>query len=414
MKVMFLFQGLPHYYNYVLNRLNRVPGLQVLNVIPRQTDRLPDGVYQTREDIEFRVCELDEYSFGGGTFFRGFWRLLITERPDVLVVTDAHLRGLYRAPATRAVLRLLGVPVILKTIPFRMETYDEARRRTSQYFRDNLTASPIRLLRLALSTLRRLWRLHAYRRQCRLPAAHVNYVEAAYDIFGSYGVEPERIFITYNSPDTDRLLEVRRRLLSEGVDKFVCAHRLIHVGRLARWKRVDLLLRAVARLRPSFPDLELLVIGSGPMANDWKQLAAELDLGASVRFLGGVYDPEELGRYLMTSAVYVLAGMGGLSINEAMCFGRPIVCSVCDGTERHLVQDGYNGYVFQDADLDDLCRCLTDLLRDPARTAEMGRNSLEIIAGRVNIHTVIAGYVRALNYVTGQSLEVAQPATEGP
>lgn len=64
----------------------------------------------------------------------------------------------------------------------------------------------------------------------------------------------------------------------------------------------------------------------------------------SIRFIGAVYDPEKLGAYMNESTVYVLAGMGGLSINDAMTYGMPVLCSVCDGTERDLVIDGKNGF----------------------------------------------------------------------
>jgi glycosyltransferase involved in cell wall biosynthesis len=405
MKVMFLFQGLPHYYNYVLNRLNDVEGLEIVNVIPHQAESLPMDVYQTDDGINFRVCRLFEYSFfGGGMFFRGFWKLLQKERPDVLVVTDAHIRGVRYDFRTFLARKWFGIPVILKTIPFRMVTYGDAVRHVKERFYRNATKSLLSLPLLSLSTVRRLYRIWAYRSLCRFPNAHVNYVEAAYELYGSYGVSQKRIFVTYNSPDTDRLLSVHKRLLDGGVLGDAHPHRIIHVGRLAEWKRVDLLLLAVSRLKPKFPDLDLLVIGYGPMEEPWKKLAVDLKIDKSVQFVGGVYDPIELGRYMMTSTVYVLAGMGGLSINEAMCFGMPIICSICDGTEKNLVIDGYNGYFFRDGDVDDLCLKIERVLLNPASRLEMGLHSLELIKNIININTVINGYISAFNFVTGQNI----------
>ena len=57
---------------------------------------------------------------------------------------------------------------------------------------------------------------------------------------------------------------------------------------------------------------------------------------------------KRLAKCFMKAQVYVLAGMGGLSINEAMCYSLPIVCSVCDGTEKHLVYENKNGHFFRD------------------------------------------------------------------
>jgi glycosyltransferase involved in cell wall biosynthesis len=236
--------------------------------------------------------------------------------------------------------------------------------------------------------------------------AHVNYLEDAYEILGSYGVGKRKIFITYNSPDTDILLNAfKEARLSEPIlpeNK----HRLIHVGRLVKWKKADLLIDAVARLKNKYPDLELVVIGDGPQLEDLKIQAANLALESSVLFVGGVYDPVFLGKYFIASSVYVLAGMGGLSINEAMCFNKPVVCSVCDGTEKKLVREDYNGKYFKDSNLDDLVQKLDYLLANPELIKQMGFNSGEIIKKEVNIHKVISGYVNAFNYVMKDNIKL--------
>jgi glycosyltransferase involved in cell wall biosynthesis len=388
MKVIFLFQGLPHYYNYVLNRLNRVEGLEVINVVPKISTNLGEGVYESREDVEYKLYELDEYRIGWNSFFfRLLWKLLLKERPDVIVASTPHLKGfLYNVP-TFIVRMLLGIRLILKSIPFRVPRYDVAKtgvRKLSRAF-----------IRVWLN--RFFW---------RLPNAHVNYIEDAYDIYGSYGVPREKIFITYNSPDTDRLLAVHETLLAERCKNQTRPHRFIHVGRLVEWKRVDLLLIALAGLKKKYPDADLLVIGDGPQSSALRNLAKTLGIDDSVQFLGGIYDPVELGRYLMSSAIYVLAGMGGLSINEAMCFGLPVICSVCDGTEKYLVKDGINGLFFREGDPWTLFEKIDFLFSRPEVCIQMGKKSLDIIREEINVHTVIRGYVRAFEFVTGKKLHV--------
>jgi glycosyltransferase involved in cell wall biosynthesis len=225
-------------------------------------------------------------------------------------------------------------------------------------------------------------------------------VEEGREVYGSYGVPPERTFVTFNSPDTDRLLAARDQIQREGAPR-KNLQRLIHVGRLIAWKRVDLLLRALAGLCVDYPDIEVAVVGSGPQEKEWRELAADLGVAARVSFLGGVYDPVELGRELMRSGIFVLAGMGGLALNDAMCFGLPVVCSVCDGTEKRLVEEGVNGLFFREGDAGDLEAKLRLLLESPDRCEEMGRRSLEKIRNEVNIHTVVERYVEAFEYVLG-------------
>ena len=90
--------------------------------------------------------------------------------------------------------------------------------------------------------------------------------------------------------------------------------------------------------------------------------------------------------------------MGGLSINDAMCFAKPVVCSVADGTEKRLVREGFNGHYFTNGDADSLTDRLDSLLSDPVRLRTFGDNSLKIIQEEINIHTVLREYVRAFEY----------------
>ena len=247
-------------------------------------------------------------------------------------------------------------------------------------------------MKLRVLTLLRTADLQLRKFAYNVPDAHVNYVDEAYAVYGSYGVPPDKIFITRNSPDTDALFAVRESLKSADPILPPCEHRLLHVGRLVAWKRVDMLLRAFTSVKKRYGGAELLVIGTGPEESKLKDLSAELKIDNAVRFLGGVYDPQLLGGYFMSSTIYVLAGMGGLSINEAMCFGLPIICSVGDGTEKKLVREDINGKYFKDGDEDDLTDKILYLFGRPETRKEMGLRSMEIVRNEINIHTVIDGY----------------------
>jgi glycosyltransferase involved in cell wall biosynthesis len=94
--------------------------------------------------------------------------------------------------------------------------------------------------------------------------------------------------------------------------------------------------------------------------------------------------------------------MGGLSINDAMIFGLPVICSVCDGTEKILVREGINGLLFENGNQNDLVKKILSLLENPFVARRMGIRSTEIIRDEINIHTVLKGYLDAFSYVTGK------------
>ena len=160
-----------------------------------------------------------------------------------------------------------------------------------------------------------------------------------------------------------------------------------------------MLIKVVAQLKNKYNDIELLIIGTGPQEKELKELVLKLNIENNIKFIGGIYDYHLLGRYLLDSTIYVLAGMGGLSINEAMCFNKPVVCSVCDGTEKKLVRDGFNGYLFKDADENDLQNKIDLLFSNPALIKEMGDHSEKIILEEININTVVDGYLNAFHFV---------------
>lgn len=176
--------------------------------------------------------------------------------------------------------------------------------------------------------------------------------------------------------------------------------RILHVGRLVSQKRVDLLLTAFRAVVARFPQAELLVVGDGPEAESFRVLTDTLGIVKNVTFAGAVYDPYELATHFLSSSVFVLPGLGGLSINEAMFYGLAVICSGGDGTERFLVREGFNGTFFNEGDMESLTRAMIALISDQNALAEMGRRSRGIIDREVNIHTVVREYVRAFRHAS--------------
>lgn len=399
MRVLFTFGGLPHYYNFVLNRLNEIKGVEIHVLIPdKKSDIIGKGVFQSESGIKFKVYKLPERkTWYGREFFTGFTRLISEVKPDIVVATWPYILGFVFLPFVLLQLKLNRIKLILKEIPFGIPKRKEALK---FYSEENLYSESTGKIRYNTSLLSMI-KIHllGYVRLIifNFVDAHVNYASSAFEIFESYGVKKEKIFITYNSPDTSRLFNAKKELESDNIP--FNNHRLIHIGRLVKWKRVDLLISAMAELKSVFADIELIIIGEGPEKDSLQEQVKEMGLADSVFFVGSKYEPLETGRYLLSSSVYVLAGMGGLSINEAMSFGKPVICSVCDGTEKELVKDGYNGYFFKEGDREDLAEKIKILLKNPELVKRMGENSFDIIKNKININSVLDGYQKAFNYV---------------
>jgi glycosyltransferase involved in cell wall biosynthesis len=166
-----------------------------------------------------------------------------------------------------------------------------------------------------------------------------------------------------------------------------------------KWKRVDLLLEAVAKVKEQVSDVNLVIVGNGPETEPLKKYAETLHIADRITWTGGIYDYINMGELLLSSELYILAGMGGLSINEAMAFGKPVICSVCDGTEKTLVREGENGLYFENGNSIDLANKIIELFNNPNLMIEMGKRSEQIIRDEINMNTVVANFVNAFDHI---------------
>jgi glycosyltransferase involved in cell wall biosynthesis len=150
---------------------------------------------------------------------------------------------------------------------------------------------------------------------------------------------------------------------------------ILYVGRFLPRKRVFGLIRAYELL--SRPDTALVLVGEGGELAACRQYVAERGI-AGVHFMG-FRNQAELPKIYAMSDVFVLPSEDepwGLVINEAMCFGLPIVAADQVGAAADLVQPGRNGYTFPAGDVGELARVLTLIL-----TGEAGKRMGEASAG---------------------------------
>lgn len=208
----------------------------------------------------------------------------------------------------------------------------------------------------------------------------------------SAGFASERVFIAPNAavPRPDQAPPNREAAYQEGKPT------LLFVGRLQERKRVDLLIKACARL-PETLQPELWIVGDGPERADLEGFARKQY--PSTRFTGALYG-EQLAEVFRQADLFILPGTGGLSLQEAMSHGLPVMAAEGDGTQKDLVRDS-NGWLLKPGSLDDLTDKLTEALTDPAALRAKGRASFAIVRDEVNIGNMVAVFEQAVRYVLG-------------
>ncbi len=153
-----------------------------------------------------------------------------------------------------------------------------------------------------------------------------------------------------------------------------------YVGRLVPEKGVDLLLRAVAGLADG---ATVQILGSGPMEENLRCLAAELGVASRTTFLTPI-PSVEMPRFMPQLDVLVLPSRArpnwteqfGRVLIEAMACGVPVVGSDC-GEIPDVIGDA--GLVFRQDDVDGLRQALAQLRDDNLRLrmARAGRARVE-------------------------------------
>ena len=157
---------------------------------------------------------------------------------------------------------------------------------------------------------------------------------------------------------------------------------VLYLGRLKAYKRVDLLLRALARLQERGVRARLIVAGTGDQREPLLRLRARLGLVDHVELPGYVSEAEQL-RLFRGAWVHALTspkeGWGITNVEAAAC-ATPTVASDSPGL-RDSVIDGETGYLVPHGDVDALAERLGRILTDAGLRERLGRRAREFAAG---------------------------------
>jgi len=144
-----------------------------------------------------------------------------------------------------------------------------------------------------------------------------------------------------------------------------------YVGRLKKYKGVDLVIRAFARLDD--PGARLEIAGAGDYRPALEALARSLDLGARVRFLGFISEPEKLALLRRAWAVALASPKEGWGLTnvEAEACATPVVASDSPGI-RESVRHGETGFLVPHGDVAAMAAAFGRLAASRDLVATMG------------------------------------------
>jgi glycosyltransferase involved in cell wall biosynthesis len=207
-----------------------------------------------------------------------------------------------------------------------------------------------------------------------------------------YGVTDAKLFFTPYAVDNEKLLGLTagtdKASLKKAIGVREDATLILMTGKLVEKKRPFDLLEAFQKIQN--PQTTLMFVGDGWLRPRLEErVHAE---GMSNVLFVGFKNQEELPRYYAAADIFVLPSeqgeTWGLVVNEALCFGLPVIVSDLVGSAKDLVRHGENGYIFKAHDCLALANYLTELIGDAEKRRLFGKKSQERIRSYSFAHDV--------------------------
>ena len=184
------------------------------------------------------------------------------------------------------------------------------------------------------------------------------------------GLDPELISVIPNGIDVDFFTPAPETRAERPT--------LVFLGRLKRYKRVDLVIDAVRALADQGLDVDLLIAGEGDQLERLERRVHRLGLQDRVQILGFLDESAKLD-LLRRAWIHVLTSSKegwGISNLEAAACATPSVVSDAPGL-RESVLDGQTGLLVPHGNVGALSEALGALLRDSGLRERMGRQARE-------------------------------------
>ncbi len=157
---------------------------------------------------------------------------------------------------------------------------------------------------------------------------------------------------------------------------------IVHLGRLRKYKSVEIVMRAMKKVIRSVPGARLVIIGDGPYRPELEKEAARLDLGDAIEFKGYMV-LEDLVEFL--NRAHLLFNPSpkegwGLTVVEANACGVPGIASDRPGL-RDSVIDGKTGFLVPYGDSGAFADKAIEILQDEELWRRMSEESVKRVRG---------------------------------
>lgn len=158
-------------------------------------------------------------------------------------------------------------------------------------------------------------------------------------------------------------------------------------GRMIDWKHPDDAVKIAEMLKRNGYDFDLNIIGNGEMEARLRTMICDKRLEDCVHMLGAM-SPEEVRDHMEAADIFLFTsdfneGWGAV-LNESMNSACAVVASHAIGAVPFLLEDGKNGYIYRNGDMDSLYKRVVQLMDQPELREQLGREAYRTLADMWN------------------------------
>lgn len=195
--------------------------------------------------------------------------------------------------------------------------------------------------------------------------------------FLKHGVKENKLFFSPHAIDLDRFknLKYQKNQIREDLNIPNFDRIILYAGKFIEVKNLERLIKNILDIKN--PNFHLVLVGSGILENHLRDISKT---SKNIHFMP-FCNQSEMPSVYSSSDFFILPSTSetwGLSVNEAMACGLPVIVSENCGCEKDLLRDGENGFVIKENNIRD---CLVKVSNVVDRDMKiMGAKSLEIIS----------------------------------
>lgn len=174
---------------------------------------------------------------------------------------------------------------------------------------------------------------------------------------------------------------------------------ILYAGRFDWYKRVDILIKAYSMLDEGYKkNFKLKIVGTGYRERYLKNLVKLKNIEKYVDFIPWI-ERSKLINLMSRCSVLVLPSSFetfGLVVIEAMASGKPVIASDIPGPQE-IITHGYDGFLFERENIQELKRYLELLLEDKDLRRKTGRRARKTVEKKYTFEKIAENYITFFN-----------------